>query len=418
MMLCQLAMDKGASDWPERLNRFATSQEAFYRAVALKPRLSMIYQCQAEFWSRIGDDDMAGRLLRSISRVVEDKTINRRIEQIHSSTIHFPDSTPEWTAPSKPPKILLVTHPRPHYGLDVLYDGLCTVIGASNVTDFPWKPSLHGQPPKEMANYPCMFSRPGRPMKIEDLLSKLREGVYDVVLFGDLEHQMEVEIARSIVRAAGATPLFILDQQDDPRDPRRDTKQFLNVDSFSGVFKREMLRSADYGPDARPLPFAYPDKRVPETVESPRERLVFWAGHRQFGLRRLYLEYLEATRGLSLDAVFEQEEYVHALLNSKIGINIFGCGFDTVRYWELPAYGCMMLAERLPIRIPHDFREGESAVFFDDTQTLCEKLDYYMAHPEETESIARAGHEWFKRYHTGSARARQLLSWINVTIKH
>jgi spore maturation protein CgeB len=76
----------------------------------------------------------------------------------------------------------------------------------------------------------------------------------------------------------------------------------------------------------------------------------------------------------------------------------------------------MLLSERPPIRIPHNFREGESAVFFDDTQELEEKLAYYLIHREESLAIARAGHEHFKRYHTGSARARQALAWIQRVI--
>jgi glycosyltransferase involved in cell wall biosynthesis len=192
--------------------------------------------------------------------------------------------------------------------------------------------------------------------------------------------------------------------------------EFLHVDSIAGFFKREMLAGADYGPGSYPLPFAYPDRRVPQDVEGPRNTPIFWAGHRQFGLRRLYLEHLESARGLKLDAVCDQTEYVRALLDTRIGLNIFGCGFDTVRYWELPAHGCMLLSERLPIRIPHNFRDGESAVFFDDTQDLEEKIEYYLAHPEEIRAIARAGHEHFKRHHTGSMRARQLLAWMNVPV--
>ena len=188
--------------------------------------------------------------------------------------------------------------------------------------------------------------------------------------------------------------------------------EFLGVESIAGFFKREMLACADYGPDAHPLPFAYPDRRAPEVGDGPRNTPIFWAGHREFGLRRLYLEHIESALGLKLDTVYDQAEYVRVLMDTLIGLNIFGCGFDTVRYWELPAHGCMLLAERLPIRIPHNFRDGESAVFFDDTRDLEDKLRYYLAHPDEARAIARAGHEHFKRFHTGSMRARQLLERI------
>ena len=414
IVLCQLAMDKGATDWETRLKRFAVAQEAFYRAIARWPQLHIAYQCQAEFWHRMGNDGMAARLLRSVTRVAPDDTSLGQLARYAPGRICVEDAVPEWQAPARLPRLLFVTHVRPHYGLDILYDGLCTVLGASNVTEVPWKPSLHGQPPREMEHYPCMFKRPGRPAAINTLFARLERGEFDAILFGDLEFGIERGMARRIIKAAGATPLFIVDEQDDAQDSRREVMEFLDVDSVAGVFKREMLAGADYGPRAYPLPFAYPDLRVPRDVDGPRNTPVFWAGHRQFGLRRLYLERIEATRGIRLDAVFEQQDYVRALLDARIGLNIFGCGFDTVRYWELPAHGCMLLSERLPIRIPHNFVDGESAVFFDDTQDLEEKLEYYLAHPDEVRAIAHAGHEHFKRYHTGSMRARQLLAWMQL----
>ena len=101
-----------------------------------------------------------------------------------------------------------------------------------------------------------------------------------------------------------------------------------------------------------------------------------------------------------------------ALGNSRIGLNIFGFGFDTVRYWEIPAHGAMLLAERLPIDIPHNFVDGESAVFFDDLSDIEQKLAYYMEHLDEAAAIAARGHTHFMKYHTASARARQMLGWM------
>lgn len=95
---------------------------------------------------------------------------------------------------------------------------------------------------------------------------------------------------------------------------------------------------------------------------------------------------------------------------------MFGFGFDTVRYWEAPAHGCMLLAERPPLRIPFNFKDGESAVFFDDLAELEDKLEYYLEHPEETVPIARAGHAVVKQYHTGVARAAQLLARIESVL--
>ena len=76
----------------------------------------------------------------------------------------------------------------------------------------------------------------------------------------------------------------------------------------------------------------------------------------------------------------------------------------------------MLLSERPPIYIPNNFRDGESAVFFDDLPDLEEKLAYYLSRPDEAAAIAQAGHEHVKRYHTTSVRARQLLGQIERTL--
>ena len=158
-----------------------------------------------------------------------------------------------------------------------------------------------------------------------------------------------------------------------------------------------------------------PDRLVPERIDTPRTQDMFWAGKRLFGTRSLYLDYLQ-TRGHDLNRRYSQEEYRAAIRNARVGLSIFGFGYDTVRYWELPAHGVMLLAERPPIRIPHNFVDGESALFFDDLPELEERLADALAHPQECAEIARAGAAHFRKYHTASARARQLLGRLEALL--
>jgi len=221
---------------------------------------------------------------------------------------------------------------------------------------------------------------------------------------------LDRRVARRLLAAGAGLPLFIVDQEDDPMDNRAKVLEQLGHGPVRGYFKREMLRCVDYGPYAWPLPFAYPDGRVPQAFTAERCRPLFWAGSRAYGLRRRYLEPLEGRFPIDLDASYGQQAYVEALCASRIGINCFGLGFDTVRYWELPAHGCMLFSERPPIRIPHNFEDGVSAVFFGDAPELEERLPYYLTHPAEAAAIAEAGHGLLRRHHTASARARQLIA--------
>ena len=77
----------------------------------------------------------------------------------------------------------------------------------------------------------------------------------------------------------------------------------------------------------------------------------------------------------------------------------------------------MLFSEKLPIHIPNDFKDGESAVLFEDLYDFEQKLAYYLQHPDEVETIARVGREHFLQYHTGSARARQFLNTVNSILE-
>ena len=210
---------------------------------------------------------------------------------------------------------------------------------------------------------------------------------------------------------------MVYDTWDDGDDQQAALTEHLGLDTIRAYFKREMLACARYGPRTFPLPLAYSDARIPASIPSERPHGVFFAGNRLFGLRRLYLEYLEQRLGYDFSREFAPEEYAEGLLRSRIGLDFFGFGFDTVRYWELAAHGCMILSERKPVCIPHNFVEGESAVFFDDLPDLENKLRYYREHPQEAQAIAEAGRRHFLAHHTSTARARQFLGRVEPLVR-
>lgn len=414
-MVCLLAWDR-AADGKDRLARFFFSQATFYNAVAVAPAAHEVYLCHGEFWKRVGDVSMRQRLLRSVFHAAP--VAEGQKTEIHDNAEDPPRrefTPPGWQAPAKASRVLFVMPTRPHYGLDVLYYGFCETLGDANVVEFPYKPTLHGTIPAELANYPCMFNRAGRHLTLEEILTQLKRGAFNLVIYGDLEGGIDSHAARAIVGAAEDVPVVLCDAQDDPLDHWTKMNEFLGG-QLCVYFKREMLACWDYGEHTVPLPFAYADERVPSLTPIGRSLPLFWAGHRQFGLRRLYLERIESLFDLDLNKNYSQDEYAAALREARIGLNIFGFGFDTVRYWEIPANGAMLLAERLPIHIPHNFVEGESAVFFDDLPELEEKLAYWMDRPEEAAAIAVRGNAHLRRYHTASARARQMLGWISERV--
>lgn len=399
-----------AADARAALNLFYRAQEQFFLATAFAPEHAPSYVCHARHWQCINRADMAKRLLRTARVVAPSPDIDAMLATLTDAQppdLH--ETAPDLTINPRGRRILIVSHEGSDYGLDTLYDGLCELLGDEAVVEIPWKPTLHGQHPERAEGYPCVYHRRGEPKPLQEIEAELRAGVYDVVLFADTLKTLDPRGLRQLMNAAQDTPLFILDTWDEGGDYRDDLLAFLGRETCNGYFKREMLAGVDYGPNAYPLCFAYAD--IDTAPAAPRDRAIFWAGKPAAGLRPAYQHYLRA-RGIDVDRRFSQEEYRDALRRSRIGLNLFGYGFDTVRYWEVPAHGAMLLSERPPIRIPHNFVDGVHAVFFDDLPDLEEKLDYYLRYPEECAAIAEAGHTHFHQYHTATARARQFLAVV------
>ena len=401
----------GGGDLSQLLGR---AQDVHYALTDQFPRNPGSYRAMARCWQGAGDPGMARRILASIHFAVPDPAIAAERDRIAAQGDGGSHSVvaPDWNPPPRF-RVLILIHPRPHFGLDALFDGLCTCLGEENVVDFPWKPTLHGQTGDTLRDYPCRFHRGGTARSAAEIVAELEAGAFDAILYGDVEGDLPPDFVQAIMAARGACPVYLVDELDQPGNFRELARQRIGLaDDFAACFKREMVACLDYGPHTYPLPFAYTRPDNPPAPPESRTRDFFWAGHRMFGQRRLYLETLEARYAWDLDVRFDQDTYRAKMQASRIGLNCFGMGFDTVRYWELPAHGCMLLSERLPIRVPFNFVDGVSAVFFDDLADLVEKLDYYLAHPEQTATIAAAGHACYLASHTNEARARQMLGWM------
>jgi hypothetical protein len=410
-----LALRKPAGD--SSCAYFAHARKEFQLAVHAFPRMHAAYRRQAELWHHIGHDAMAARLLTSICHVEPDEESLVLLASLNPGSAPQPEaeSAPLWTGARRAPRILVITHDDSDYGMDSLYDGLCTVLGKENVVEFPWKATLHGQANEEALNYPCVFDYPGDPMHPEAIEQQLRDGRFDLILFADVVQMAYRDFVRRFLDAAPDLPVVVYDPWDDNHLLLPMVLEYLGRPSVAAYFKREMIAGFDYGPNSFSLPFGYPDRLVPDRIDTPRTQDLFWAGKRVFGTRSLYLDYLQA-RGHDLTRRYSQEEYRQAIATARVGLSFFGFGYDTVRYWELPAHGVMLLAERPPLRIPHNFVDGESALFFDDLPELEERLAYVFAHPRECAEIAQAGAAHFLKHHTASARARQFLGRLELLL--
>lgn len=391
---------------PAAVYRLGEAQQRFYAAVQADPDISEAYPVMANIWEEMGDADMAERLRATgagLSFRPSNNAVPIQIDQDDRQPI------PEGL------HLLFITHPEPDHGLDTIYDGLCREIGEGNIDIYPDKPSLRGDAPKAM-RYPCAFSWNASPLPLEEILDRLKQRYYNAVIIGVSPWMIDVEAMKAILAAAGETSLVVLDQRDDPVDSTYDLAQRWGLCEHIAYFKREMIRSGDYDSRVRPLPLAYSEAFAFDG-DTGRDIPLFWAGVDTLALRRLYLDTIRAHVEVDIDAEYDPEAYRNMIRRARMGLSLFGGGYDTVRYWEVPANGAMLIAERPPIRIPNDFIDGESTVFFDTPRDAADRIAYYIDHPEEAAAIAHRGHEHYRRHHTSTARARQLLNAVMPMIR-
>jgi spore maturation protein CgeB len=109
------------------------------------------------------------------------------------------------------------------------------------------------------------------------------------------------------------------------------------------------------------------------------------------------------------------EQYIRAIQATRINLGIMGIteavkDETTTRTYEIPACGGFMLHERTPEALEL-FEEGKEIACFDSPEELAEKIDYYLAHPEERKAIAAAGHRRCVPAYSYTERVRRIIEW-------
>jgi hypothetical protein len=417
LLLALLAQDRRSGPH-YRLEHFKAALHQYNRACTWIPDHGPVYSCMAAFWRGIGRADLGRRLLDSVYTVTSDVGIGTELAGWPTETLEFePVNGPDYQ-PSTRLRLLYLCHPESDFGSDVLHDGLRRVLGQENVVAYPWKPVLHGQEVEKATGYPCTFNWADDPVPLEEIVRQAEAGAFDAILYSDTLGMLPRKETRQLLDAAAGTPLFVLDMWDECGDMLAHICARDDLGEVAGYFKREMLRGHPYPEQTWPLPFSFPEDRIPATVSWADRDGIFWAGKLMGGARRLQVAWLEKQLPLSVKpgTPYTPEAYAERLQEHLLGLSLPGNGFDTVRYWELPAHGTLLLAERPPLAIPHDFVGDKHAVFCDTVSELKDKAEYYLSHPGEAIAIAQAGHAHLLEYHTGSARARQCLARIQQRI--
>ncbi len=305
-------------------------------------------------------------------------------------------------------KVLFAT-PKQGYTEELLFYGLTEALGTENVVDFPrfdhmWdahKPSglytalsglLEGQ------------DEPDR----NKLSERCEAGEFDLMIISNRSWNHMPMVAYNHI------PCVFVDGEDDANAIFDGVPLNLGVKLY---FKRELYIEDEF---YKPLPFSYPESLSFAPTPAPaRPELisaVFGVPHwpRQQVVQRLSEEHAGVTMmEIRADLWLSNAQYLDTLRNAKIGLDLRGFGFGTLRYWEIVASGCMLIRQKLPIRIPHDFISGLDCMEIDrlsDLQDWLRRAATDKMIQNDIRNMADLSFKRYRQFHTTKARAEQFLA--------
>jgi len=344
-------------------------------------------------------------------------------------------------------KILWIVHLEVDYGEAMLYDGLCRVLGDGNVVDFPYKYMHHGQnekalnqnvrnylksvtgeipywvgPPGKQGSSPLAWeiSRGGVDYPYADILNMVKAGHFDLIV---LAHPRAVaiwfleQLFKDLGNVHQKAPVVMCDFED-YHEVRRDLLQKFSIGlSFKASYTQSEPNV--YGlPLCSPIT-ANPNLRFDDSLKTVDVTARWGLTH---PLRVKVLNEIKSVRGVvKAEGRLNYVKYLRELAMSKIGVSMGGYTTGPAKraqkHWEIPSYRTMLLCENPCINYPHPFEDGKTCVFFNPNAAgdVKRKIEYYINHDKERQTIAEAGHEHLKKYHTTTARARYFLE---VCAKH
>lgn len=108
-------------------------------------------------------------------------------------------------------------------------------------------------------------------------------------------------------------------------------------------------------------------------------------------------------------------DYVRAIAASRVNLAIMGVVPEardetTTRTYEIPACGGFMLHERSD-EVLGLFEEGREVACFGSARELADKIDHYLAHPDERAAIARGGHARCVPAYSYDNRMAEIVRW-------
>ena len=326
-------------------------------------------------------------------------------------------------------KILYITSRGFDYIQDLMFDGLTKILGKSSLIDTPWNPKFH----LPLWKYPKNLGFQNGSL-LRSFLNRL-EGNFDAVIVAACKRdafERYLKIQKAIPREV---PIIFLDGGDadevgldlEREDSYRLFLQAENNRPFDIIFKRECLQTKIYEPRVKSLPMCI-NTSIYDSFNQRIDRanktydVTFWAVE-SAPVRSRALELIQdkfdcrengSVRGQTFKSYSRKgSTYLGNLSQSRIVLNFRGVGWDTLRYWEVPALGSFLISQKPQILIENPFVNEKSIVYVaDDLSDLVEKCDFYLRNERVRERIAAAARAHALSFHRSTGRAETILRAI------
>ncbi len=297
-------------------------------------------------------------------------------------------------------EVLFITSPEINFLEDALHEGLDQLLGADQVHCYPYKNYSEFQ----YNLYPLDHFPPHRdPVDLDVILAR-REKIAAVIV-GSIRKEA-LNAWRPIQNRFTHCPVALVNGEEG-KQIWPDGVWYTHRFWFNLMLGEDTC-------NLFPLPMCAPSRTM-LPVEMDRDLPVSFAARGTHPLRRKVAEILRREgHTVLLDCDIPREQFCGLLNRSLIGVSVRGAEWDTMRYYETPYHGALLLSQRLPIVIPDNFRDGEHAVFFDDLDDMLEKIHSLLADRDRLSRIAAAGCKYAQEKHTAVARARYLLKKLGL----
>lgn len=301
-------------------------------------------------------------------------------------------------------KVAVVSALGPDWVCDGVMDGMCRILGRKNI--YATALSSWGGGPHPLVNEKASYNFEGKSQNIYSYIVQEENSIkLEDCDFLAVSVRAPIDFIKKYKHDVGGKVAVI-----DPNDETNILEEYVDVSDV--YFKRELNDPPD--PTRSKKVMLLPIGMIPTIKPTKREKtndVLFLSEPSTHYIRPLIDKMLRSITGITIinGKKIGFNEYVKSMEESWMGISAYGVGQDCYRYWEVPYYGSMLLAQKLTRTIEDNFVNGESCIYFNNASDCRRKIRELIRDKDRIRRITEAGQKLVMSKHLSSNRAQKVL---------